>query len=235
MFRYETVLILKEVLDREVTPYKLINIDLLKKDIYIPLNNLNLGTATKLALQNSQVSNELKTRFKQYCVIIIRKLIEKLQERNSLKYSIVRNSASLSPVEMVQNKEECPLKFKRLVEKLFDMKWISAVDADNSKLQHEEFLSEYKHCKKNSRLDKFLGLYIDRRKFDKLWNICKLTFTLSRGFSVNKEILVENLQQKSLISQKMVYDYMTVKHASSLYEYTIPNSLILKCESSHAK
>ena len=27
---------------------------------------------------------------------------------------------------------------------------------------------------------------------------------------------------------------MIVKHASSLHEYTIPNSLILKCKSSHA-
>ena len=51
--------------------------------------------------------------------------------------------------------------------------------------------------------NKFLGLYIDRKKFDKLWNICQLTFTLSHGqaaierdFSVNKKILVENLQKK---------------------------------------
>ena len=72
--------------------------------------------------------------------------------------------------------------------------------------------------------------------------MCKLIFILShgqaaveKGFSVNKEILVKNLQQKSLISQRMVYDYMTVKHASSLHEYTIRNSLILKCKSSHAK
>ena len=46
---------------------------------------------------------------------------------------------------------------------------------------------------------------------------------------------MEKLQQKSLISQRMGYDYMTVKHASSLHEYTISNSLILKCKSAHAK
>ena len=40
----------QEVLDKEVTTYKLINIDLLKKDICVPLNSLNLGTATKLGL-----------------------------------------------------------------------------------------------------------------------------------------------------------------------------------------
>ena len=55
------------------------------------------------------------------------------------------------------------------------MKLISAVDADDSKLQYEKFLKStnggYKHyfldyCQKNNYLDKFLGLYIDRKKFD---------------------------------------------------------------------
>ena len=45
---------------------------------------------------------------------------------------------------MVQNKEECPLKFKRLVERLCEMKWISVVDVDDSKLQHEKFLKSVK-------------------------------------------------------------------------------------------
>ena len=97
------------------------------------------------------------------------------------------------------------------------------------------------YWKKTNRLDKFLGLYIDRKKFDKSWNISKLTFTLSnvqavveRGFSVNKEI-VENLKQKSLIIQGMVHDYVTVKYASNHHEYSIPNSLILKCKSPHAR
>ena len=193
----------------------------------------------------------MKTKFKKDCVVIIRNVIEKLQDRSPLKYSIVRYSASLSPVKMIHNKEECVLKFKRLIEKLCEMKWISAVDADDSKLQYEEFLtsasSEYKnhfldYCRNNDSIDKFLGLYIDQKKFDKFWNICKIIFTLShgqaaveRGFSVNREIIVENLQQKSLISQRLVYDYITVKHASSLYEYAIPNALLLECKISHAK
>ena len=67
-----------------MTPYKSINIDLLKTVIYLLSNNLNLGTATKLELQNSQVFNKLKPKFKQDCVVIIRKLIEKLQEKGPL-------------------------------------------------------------------------------------------------------------------------------------------------------
>ena len=35
-----------------------------------------------------------------------------MQERNTLKYSIVCNSTSLPQIEMVQNKGQCPLKLR---------------------------------------------------------------------------------------------------------------------------
>ena len=132
-----------------------------EKDIYLPLNNHNHKFLMSWKLDTSKT------------LTIIRKLIEKLQERSPLNDSIVHNYASRSPVEMVLNKEECPLKFKRLIQRLCEMKRISDVDADNSKLQYQEFSKssngEYKHyfwdyCKKNNRLDKFLGLYIERTR-----------------------------------------------------------------------
>lgn len=43
---------------------------------------------------------------------------------------------------------------------------------------------------------------------------------VERGFSLNKEMLMENLQQKSLISQRMVYDYMTMTHDHSRISHT---------------
>ena len=45
-------------------------------------------------------------------VVIIRKIIGKLQKRNPQIYNISHNFASLSPVQMIQNRD-CPLKFKR--------------------------------------------------------------------------------------------------------------------------
>ena len=41
--------------------------------------------------------------------------------------------------------------------------------------------------------------------------------------------------QNSLISRRIAYDYMNVKHGSSLNRRTISISLLLKCKSSHAK
>ena len=108
-----------------------------EKDIYLPLNNHNHKFLMSWKLDTSKT------------LTITRKLIEKLQERSPLNDSIVHNYASRSPVEMVLNKEECPLKFKRLIQRLCEMKRISDVDADNSKLQYQEFSKssngDYKH------------------------------------------------------------------------------------------
>ena len=70
------------------------------------------------------------------------------------------------------------------------------------------------------RLDTFLGLYLaNENRFKDLWYICKLIFTLShgqsnveRGFSVNKEILQENLKEKSLVAQRILYHTLKVSN-----------------------
>ena len=104
---------------------------------------------------------------------------------------------------MIQNKEEeCSLKFQRLAERLCDMKWISAVRADFSKLQNKEFL-------KSGSRKYTIGLVhslVYMTSFEKLRNFCKFIFTfwhgqtaVEKGYCVKKERVVENLQQKSYV------------------------------------
>ena len=52
-------------------------------------------------------------------------------------------------------------------------------------------------------------------KYSDLWKVCQFDFVLLHGqsqtecrFNINKAILVENLQELSLISQHIVYDHM---------------------------
>ena len=64
----------------------------------------------------------------------------------------------------------------------------------------------------NSCIETFLAEFIVRsEEFKWFWSICKIIFTLShgqsqveRGFNVNKEILVENLQEESLKSEDTI-------------------------------
>ena len=70
----------------------------------------------------------------------------------------------------------------------------------------------------------------------------QIIFTLSneqaavkRGFSVNEYMLVENLQQKSLGSRRIIYDYIKVGQKIEVEDYNVPRELVLSCYGAHAK
>ena len=64
------------------------------------------------------------------------------------------------------------------------------------------------------RLDTFLGNYMqDDIQFAKLWDIFKMLLTIShgqasveRGYSVNKDMLIENLHEKTVVALRTVHD-----------------------------
>ena len=131
--------------------------------------------------------------------------------------------------------------FRVFVNILFRKKRLIAKPLDNCKQQHDEFLEDiqFKH-KKNSlksnyltdRLDDFLCPYLaDEKKYENLWYVCEIVMILSheqssieRGFSINKEILDNNLLEKSLRSQRLIYEHFTSENIV-LHEYIIPQAL----------
>ena len=78
-------------------------------------------------------------------------------------------------------------------------------------------------------------------KYKNCWNVFMMTFTLShgqasveRGFSVNKELLVQNLMEESIESQRMVYDH--IRSADKpITEIPITNDLIKSCKLAHSR
>jgi len=61
-------------------------------------------------------------------------------------------------------------------------------------------------------------------KYAKLWEVFQSIFTLShgqpafeKGFSINKELMVEKMKEKSLIASCFVYD--TVKSSAAYFRY----------------
>lgn len=78
-------------------------------------------------------------------------------------------------------------------------------------------------------------------KYQNCWIVFKFVFTLShgqasveRGFSVNKELLVENLQCQSLVSQRMVYDHV-ISTEKSITELPIDKELVKSCKLAHSR
>ena len=110
-----------------------------------------------------------------------------------------------------------------LADKLYSLDKITAQVANSAKNQSDKFIqaASFEHKElflkfnfTEDRLDTCLGLYLAyESQFKDLWHICKIIFILSHdqssvelGFSVNKEILQDNLQETSLILQRLVYD-----------------------------
>ena len=145
------------------------------------------------------------------------------QAARAFTFEVLRNSSALCPRNIVSLSEESLFRFRTLVDKFYNLRKITVSTADNAKGQYDEFLKavKFEHKERflkfnfsNDRLDEFLGIYLNNEsQYKDLWLICKLVFVLShrqsnieRGFSVNKEVIQHNQQERSLISQRLIYD-----------------------------
>ena len=78
-------------------------------------------------------------------------------------------------------------------------------------------------------------------RYSKCWSVFKIVFTLSHGqaaverrFSVNKELFVENLQQISLISQRLICDYFA-DFLKPISEILLTNKMVKSFWLSHSR
>ena len=91
-------------------------------------------------------------------------------------------------------------------------------------------------------LDSFTGsLMQSNTDYVNLWKVCRITFVLShsqadveRGFNINAELLVENMMELSLISQRIMCHHFSA-NKSDLHSYQIDNKLLLSCKGAHMK
>lgn len=245
------IVVKPEVLDElNGKSFKLIKFDLSKSENLLHPQLIQLPTATKSLLKASTLTNEKKKIFMKECKAVVIELLDKLQERSPLNYLICRNASSLLPSEIVKDKIKSIKSFSRLVEKLYDMKWLVSEDADLAKKQYEtlahtansELKDKFLLFKSQDRLDVFYSdIMHGNSKYKKCWNVFKLIFTVShgqasveRGFSINKELLTDNLQEVSLISQRIVYDYIH-ESGMSITEFPISNELLKSCKLAYSR
>ena len=91
-------------------------------------------------------------------------------------------------------------------------------------------------------LDKFWGKFLHKnQQYKSMWEVFIFLFTLShgqsqveRGFSINKEIVIENLHSSSLPAQRIVYDYLKASE-KNIHDIEITNKMIKSCKSAHLR
>ena len=128
--------------------------------------------------------------------------------------------SSLSPGQMSAAKMSTLVKiFDKLLEMLVTKAWLSSVSADRAQSQYRKIIEDktfLKRCSKfnmfESRLDDFFMEALDNTSTD-LIAVVKLCLILSHGnarvesgFSINEQILQENMKELTIIAQRHVYE-----------------------------
>ena len=143
---------------------------------------------------------------------------------------------------MVQSSSTASLIFKKLADNLCTLNKISSKIVYNAKFEYGSFQSVAikKHSEvfltyepRKERLDVFLGKYV-RPEFENFWHICKVVFVFSHGqsfgecgFSVNWLTYDDNMQEKSIVSQRLIDDHL--KQECPVSEFTISGDLHKNC------
>ena len=123
------------------TLYKLIQLDVGKKENYLPYDSVKLPTATKELLSSSKASETNKLKFKELFSVVLKNTVIKLQERSTLKCGFVYSLPSLVPKYMAGSKVVAISKFTKVVKKFYENKYLTFKESDNTKLQYEKFMN----------------------------------------------------------------------------------------------
>jgi hypothetical protein len=191
---------------------------------------LNIGFAAKASLDEAMasktVNERVKIEFLTDCRIFLQAMTKKLLEKSPLRFKLVRNAHCLSPKCMAtMTAADATKSFRTLLQPLLSSRRFTPNFCDEAALQYDKFVENVVQQnmenflafdKYNDRMDVFLSNYLcghSAANYYKLYEVVKLIACLftgqsqvERGFSVNKEILSDNMKEKSIVAQRQVYD-----------------------------
>ena len=230
--------------EKASTPYQFNKLDLNDDSHYLPDTNVKLPTGTSLASRS--LSDAEKLCLKKEAKKAIRTLLEKLLEKNPMSHSLNRAAACIAPEHLAKSgkRKKIVAWFRGIVDLLYQRGLFLRGEADSAKEEYETFLRLVDQNREKflefdiikDRLDVFLGGFLHHNpKYSNLWKVMKFIFTLShgqavveRGFNINSDVVVENLADKSLIAQRLIYDELK-STSSEPRTYPITNELRKSC------
>ncbi|KAH8027309.1 hypothetical protein HPB51_004221 [Rhipicephalus microplus] len=213
-------IVLKEKLDAAGTFSKLIKIYLENPNNIIGIAAFDIGLAAKSELRKiTKPSHTAVVSVKKECILFVKVCSAKIIERSPLKYKLTRGASCLNPAVCAASVEAGQKQLNIALEVLIEHGRLTGLQGERASRSYVQVCS---NSTAQVRLRKFDRA---RERLEKLWvELCassheelllfvKIVLCLShgnssveRGFSVNKECLVENMKEESLVAQRLVYD-----------------------------
>ena len=170
---------------------------------------------------------------------------KKMLTKTPMTYVTARNLMCLDPRLMASDPETCGTMMRRLLSTCVDAKLVDADTCDDVLSDFSNFMRTTPHGDlesydvTNDRIDAFLHqrMFICHKKawpvVQKLLVLSHGQATVERGFSVNKELVVENQQLQSLVARRIIKDHINfVKGVDKVH---ISHSMIVSVRGARAR
>ena len=217
----------KEKMEEIKSVEKIIKVKVSDKELHVPYNQVDIGfVAEKLSkelLAKKSVNEKHILEFRMESKTCLQTVVEKLLEKSPIQYVLTRKLTCLDPRKMI-NKSSCKQKMKDLLECLVEVRRVDESECDEIVREYCDFVDEYGTSPEfknfdpsHGRLDILLYERMSKtKKFAKLWNVCRILLLLShgqaaveRGFSVNRQIEVENMNAETYSAQRIICDHVS--------------------------
>lgn len=218
--------IMQRIVKKEVLTQHMNNvtkIDLNKVENLKSCKEVDLGYGTRQSLRNSGKHSDLEVlQFRKDCRSAMVAVCSKLLEKSPLKSKMTKGISVLSP-DVTLNANLRDSRLKIVLQTFVENGWIPGSSADKIDRQFNELCTKLpvinllkSFDRKQQRLDKLWLLHISQSVNGLSEELCEFfkmililshgNASLERGFSINKECIVENQSEESLIAQRVIFD-----------------------------
>lgn len=214
----------------------LLRLDIEDVSKHVSLEKVDIGHTCQQIIKDCKASAKDVFQFKMECKKFLIAMTKKILDKSPLKLTLVRGLSCLDPRLMCCKPDECLSSLRKVVDALtaahrFDEKQRDSVLAEYTELLQQEKNQLRLFQKGSNRLDEFFHELIGLNfSYGELWNVVKLLLVLShgqatveRGFSINRQVAVENLTDLSYVSQRIICD--AVEKAGGILSVPITKEL----------
>ena len=237
-------LILSDVLKKVSNIYKLNQIDCTDQNIQKRLYEVSFAIDHDLYMlkKEGKVTDSKISAFKGEAKKFVCTLFNHIIEKSPLNSYFSRLAWSLNPINLAEIPESSGRRFHNLLQKLVDCKQITSSLADKAKQEFRKFKSnnvrENKAIFRNYDIDKnlldefYMEFLKDSTRYESFCYVVKIILTMfhgqadvERGFSVNRNLIIENMSDESLTAERFVKDQMKCKEYKP-HNMPIPKELL---------
>ncbi|CAM4672851.1 unnamed protein product [Leuciscus chuanchicus] len=212
---------------KESSTLKLLNVPYQDRNLHKDASQIDLGFVADSTLKQlrstKKVSDKQSLEIRLDSKTLLMTLLDKLLAKAPVKHTLVRCLQCLDPRHMAKSKEQCVRQMMIVLRSIVEAKHLNNTVCDDVMREFREFCdlanlqTKFRDFDpKAERVDTLLYETMGTNpSFSRLWDVVKVVLVLShgqasveRGFSINKELIVENQKELSLVAQRLIVDHV---------------------------